>query len=196
DFPVVEKARIDKDLEEQMGLTREIVEACLSARSEAKIKLRWPIDELVVVTEDLNSERAVSDLSHVIISQAKCKAAVLVDKNDVRLKEMIGVKFSKGVVYVPKKLSPELFSEAMSREVIRRLQGARKELKLQENSRIKAEVVADAKFLDLVKGFKDLIESETRCEDLSLTKSASLKGDFEKEFKVEDFSFKISVSKP
>lgn len=49
-YPEPEIALIDKDLEEKMNLVRAIVEASASARSKARIKLRWPLKELFVET--------------------------------------------------------------------------------------------------------------------------------------------------
>ena len=43
---------IDKDLEENMDIVRNIIEACARGRDVARYKLRWPVKEIIVVSED------------------------------------------------------------------------------------------------------------------------------------------------
>jgi isoleucyl-tRNA synthetase len=48
DFPTSEAKRIDKNLENEVALTRTIVSLGRSARSKANIKIRQPLDEMIV----------------------------------------------------------------------------------------------------------------------------------------------------
>ena len=45
---------IDKDLEENMDIVRDIIEACARGRDVARYKLRWPVKEIIMVSEDKN----------------------------------------------------------------------------------------------------------------------------------------------
>ena len=44
--------QIDKELESNMDIVREVIEACARARDAAKYKLRWPVREIIIVSED------------------------------------------------------------------------------------------------------------------------------------------------
>jgi isoleucyl-tRNA synthetase len=48
DFPVSEKKYIDESLEDEVAVTRAIVSLGRSARSKANIKIRQPLDEMIV----------------------------------------------------------------------------------------------------------------------------------------------------
>ena len=64
---------IDKDLEENMDIVRDIIEACARGRDIARYKLRWPVKEIVVVSEDGKVLNAVESLKAVIMEQANAK---------------------------------------------------------------------------------------------------------------------------
>lgn len=67
---------IQVDLEENMGIVREIIEACARARDIARYKLRWPVKEIVIVSEDLKVLKAARNLNHIIMEQANTKELV------------------------------------------------------------------------------------------------------------------------
>ncbi len=50
-FPKADKKMADKELEEQMELAKKVVEAANTLRHENKIKLRWPLNKLLVSKE-------------------------------------------------------------------------------------------------------------------------------------------------
>jgi isoleucyl-tRNA synthetase len=65
---------IDADLEKNMEIVREIIEACAHARDVARYKLRWPVREIVIVTEDKEVVDATEALLNVLTEQANTKA--------------------------------------------------------------------------------------------------------------------------
>ncbi len=54
-------------------MIREIIEACARARDIARYKLRWPVKEVVIVSEDPRVLKAARNLNHIIMEQANTK---------------------------------------------------------------------------------------------------------------------------
>lgn len=102
---------IQEDLEKNMNVVRNIIEACARARDLACYKLRWPVKEVVIVSEDLNVLKAVRKLSHIVIEQANTKE--LISSNsyaDLRIKakpnlKTLGPKLRGDVPQVASKLA-------------------------------------------------------------------------------------------
>ncbi|MFH1470391.1 MAG: isoleucine--tRNA ligase [Candidatus Micrarchaeota archaeon] len=73
DWPKPEASSIDLLLERQMTIAREIISAGANARQAADIKLRWPLEELVVVTQSTEARESVERLSKIIQESANVK---------------------------------------------------------------------------------------------------------------------------
>ena len=56
----------DTDLEERMSLAREVVSLCHSARNEAGIRVRQPLERVLVAASDKKRKTHIEALSHVI----------------------------------------------------------------------------------------------------------------------------------
>ncbi|MGL6298272.1 MAG: class I tRNA ligase family protein, partial [Methanobacteriaceae archaeon] len=67
---------INSDLESQMDVVREVIEACARARDVARYKLRWPVSEIIVVSESNEVLSAVNSLANVIKDQSNTKAVI------------------------------------------------------------------------------------------------------------------------
>ncbi|MEA3255849.1 MAG: isoleucine--tRNA ligase [Candidatus Altiarchaeota archaeon] len=75
---------------------------------------------------------------------------------------IVAEEFRKGVVYIDSELSPELFSEAMAREVVRRIQEMRKEMDLEELMKVGVSIKCSEQFRGFIKENNEFIEKETR----------------------------------
>lgn len=78
-WPEAIEEYIDRQLEEQMNAVRKIVESGLAARMKAGIKIRQPLPELVVATDDDKLQLAVRRLSNIIKSQVNVKHVKVVE---------------------------------------------------------------------------------------------------------------------
>ncbi|MCX8172550.1 MAG: class I tRNA ligase family protein, partial [Archaeoglobaceae archaeon] len=76
EYPKPEKNMISPELEEKMRIARAIVEAGSSARSKAKIKLRWPLREMIVET----NIKGIEMVAEVIVKQSNVKEVKFVEK--------------------------------------------------------------------------------------------------------------------
>jgi isoleucyl-tRNA synthetase len=68
---------IDTELEKQMNIIREIVEASSNARQKLKRKLRWPVKKIVVAPKKEDVAAAVRRLEEVLKEQTNAKEIVL-----------------------------------------------------------------------------------------------------------------------
>ena len=72
-WPKTEEELIDTELERAMDEVRELVECAYAARMKAGIKIRQPLPEAVIVTDDELVARSVRNLQEVFVSQANVK---------------------------------------------------------------------------------------------------------------------------
>ena len=249
---------IDTELEENMEIVRNIIEACARGRDVARYKLRWPVSEIVVVSEDKKVLSAVESLKAVIMEQANAKEiistdefenlkiiakpnlktlgprlrgdapkvmncltevdgaeikavldtegvySVEVDNKTIELsaedilfetelpENLVSADFDSGNVFINTKVTEEILSEAMSRELIRRVQDMRKDLDLDVEANIQVFVECDESFKELIKPFFDFISNEVRAEKLIFE---AQEGDYTKDWKIEDENLKITIKK-
>jgi isoleucyl-tRNA synthetase len=73
DWPKADDLLIDPDLEADMEIIRSFDDAVATARQAGKRKLRWPIDEAVVVTESNDVKTALEDLNALALNRANAR---------------------------------------------------------------------------------------------------------------------------
>jgi len=122
--------------------------------------------------------------------------------------DVVSAEFDGGNVFVNTKITPELLSEAMARELIRRIQDMRKDMDLDVEAHIGVMVNSSDEFKQLVEKQSDLISDEVRANSLvifdgSACEICTVKPDeevdedisveYSKEWKIEDEKVLISV---
>ncbi|HMK46682.1 MAG TPA: isoleucine--tRNA ligase [Methanocella sp.] len=119
----------------------------------------------------------------------------MVSFRDVIPESLAMTDFAGGKVYVDVSLTAELEAEGYTREVIRRIQDMRKEMNLNVEDRIKAEVyVGDEKVLELLRSMKDYTASEVRANELDFKSEKEISG-FAKDWDVEGIPMIIGLEK-
>jgi isoleucyl-tRNA synthetase len=83
DWPTIDESRIDTDLEAQMIMLRDIVEAVFSARQKANLKLRWPCKRIIINAEDENAKAAVKTLHDILRDQTNTKNVEVLPPGEV-----------------------------------------------------------------------------------------------------------------
>lgn len=251
---------IDAQLEENMTHIRAILEASAHARDVARYKLRWPVQNITVVTEEDKVKTAIESLEDVLLEQANSKkvtieteledaiviakpnmsilgpklrgdlgrvkkyfeqddvdASIILDEvttngeytihfddKDITLIEeeilfekdvpenLVSCDFEGGSVYVDTQVTPEIYSEAMSRELIRRIQDMRKDLDLNVEANIQVMVECSEDFKEAVLPHQDYISNEVRTEKIEFANITSDDG-YTKEWKIEEEQLKIFI---
>jgi len=157
-WPVVNKKFIDKSLEEMMEIAKNIIDATLSARQQANIKLRWPLRKVTVVSKDKKMHDVATRLRKVIQFLANVKS-VEIAKSEIK-GNFVLVEFNSGKVLIDKKLDEEMMNEAMIRELIREVQNLRKKNGFNVKQTIKLALVADDVTSKILKKNDELIKKE------------------------------------
>lgn len=173
-------------LEEQMVLAKTIVEAGNSVRQVANIKLRWPVQSIVVSGKDY--EQTVNEMNELIKFMLNAKELKYSD-------EPMGENFAKleiskpsGAIYLNKTMDDATLNEALLRELIRAVQQERKERKMVVSETIKLFVSADASSLDYLKNQQNQIKSEVGASEINFTQLSS-----GKEVSINDKNAKFSL---
>jgi len=140
DWPEIDKKAIDEDLEKDMGIAMKIIEAASALRNSIGINLRQPLKELYILAEDKQVGATVNRLKHVIASQTNVKE-VAFDK--MSSEDFAVIEVDKIKIFLNKKVDESLAREGLTREVIRRVQQMRKEMKLVESDKISVSIHPD-----------------------------------------------------
>ncbi|MFH0978811.1 MAG: isoleucine--tRNA ligase [Candidatus Woesearchaeota archaeon] len=65
-WPGYIEKEIDQELEEQMETTQNIIQAVLRAREQAKLGVRWPLAEAIIITKDAKTKEASERTEEVL----------------------------------------------------------------------------------------------------------------------------------
>lgn len=112
-WPEYNEQLINKKIEEEMEKTKQVIEAGLAKRNEVKINIRQPLAKMIITTKGL-------------------------EKWYDLIKEQVNVKqIQEGdEIKLDTNITPELAKEGLTREITRRIQQMRKEMKLIEKDKI------------------------------------------------------------
>ena len=102
-FPVADTALIDKTLEEKMQLAQKVSSLVLSIRQKEKIKVRQPLQRVMVPLNKSVSKEALLAVSELIRSEVNVKEVnLLEDASDILVKEIKPNFKALGPKYGPK----------------------------------------------------------------------------------------------
>ncbi len=131
DWPEPEEP--DFTLEKQFEVMWEIVSVANRLRDESGINLRQPLRRMLISTNKKEVEEAVKETIEIIKQLCNVKEVLV---NEVPSGEFIAQEGNEFAVYLDTHLDEELRREGMTRELLRRIQSMRKELRLVETEKI------------------------------------------------------------
>ena len=190
DMPEANEKLIDKSLEKSMQLLKEVVEASFAARQKAKLKLRWPVRSVVIVTKDNNYEKSIKALESVFKRIANAKKVVISKKEPKG--EFSSYEFSQGKVFVDLTVDEDLQNERMLRELIRGIQSLRKKYGFDVKERINLTLKSDEKTEKVLKNYSKLISIEVGASKVVVGK---LEGKFRGNIKFKEVEIDIGFEK-
>lgn len=192
DWPAPDKGVIHTELEEAMGLVRKLVEAGISARQDAGVKLRWPVRTVIIESEPAILDK-IRPLEDILKTMLNCREVVLCRPGEKPLPpKASSCECPEGRVVVDCELSDELKAEALARELVRRLQLMRRELSLKMEERVDAEACVGEESLKLVSLMENYIKQEVRIQNLRLSTSPQWTG-VRREFEVEGEKWVLTI---
>jgi len=150
DWPKAEKNSINKKLEKKMEKVREIVTKSLAERSKAKIKIRQPLNQLIIKNYELKKE---AELLNLIKEEVNIKKIVF----DAKIKEELKLDTE---------ITPQLKEEGIIREIIRQIQERRKNAGLKPKDKIFVAYCGSEELDEILERNKDLILEEGKIKNL------------------------------
>ncbi len=132
----------DPAILEEMKEIREIVSSALEKRAHAHIKVRQPLSTLYIQKEI--NEKYIDIL-----------------KEEVNVKNVVHNKDLEDMVSLDTDITRELVEEGLVREIIRKIQEARKKNNLEQGEHTNAQVCGTKEIVDVVENSKKDIERQT-----------------------------------
>lgn len=100
-FPVVDESLIDKDLEVRMGMAQKITSMVLALRRKVNIKVRQPLQEIMIPATDDEQKKHIDAVKDLIMSEVNVKELKFVEGSGILVKKVkcnfrtMGKKFGK-----------------------------------------------------------------------------------------------------
>jgi len=118
-WPKVEEGLIDKKLEENFLIARQVIQAGLSAREKAKIGVRWPLKGIKIVSSSEKVKEATKSLEKIILSKLNIKSLKFENEEEAFELELspnrsaIGRDFKKDSPFIIKNLTEEVMRDIL-----------------------------------------------------------------------------------
>ena len=192
DWPKYNASLLNDGIEYSMKLIQDIVEIIAAERQKMGSKLRWPLKSLTVKGDNDDVNSAVRMFEHVLAQQGNIKEILYSNETVENSDTVTGVSFGPGVMYIDFEITPEIEAEGYARELIRRIQQMRKDMKLNVEQYINCEVRSDPHLTDLFITWKEHISNEVRAKNLTFTDSPG--GDEIKTWDVTGKDITIGIS--
>ena len=183
DFPIAKKELIDEKINSDMLRVREIVNIGLQLRAKSGVKVRQPLSELRIKNYNLKEE-----LLEIIKEEVNVKSVKIEETFEA---DDIKADSSLENICLDLEITPELKLEGQARELIRHIQEMRKEAGYEVDNRIK---IWYAEKNPVFLKFGDLIARETLADQV-LLKSSAEDTDLEKEIKIGEDVFAVSIKR-
>lgn len=188
-YPLAETrdGEINPLLEQQFEYLRELVSAFLELRQENKVRLRWPLASAHVKSDSQEVIDSVASLEPILLRLINVKEVSAGDK----AKKLPSADFAHGKIFLECEMSKELYSEAMTNELTRRIQMLRKALGLVEKDRVSVRMGVPAEFREIAEANLGPILSATN----SVSMDFSEPGKDAKTWEIDGKKVSISVEK-
>ncbi len=178
DWPKAGKL-IDERLEEGMAKVREIVTQALAERAKAGVKVRQPLLSLKLKDPKIKIDEELLDLI----------------KDEVNVKEIIfDDKIGSGME-LDLNITPELREEGLIREIIRNIQGMRKEANLKPKDQIRVEYQGAGELVSILENNKESVIKEARVKELSAGGESGQAFDEEKTMEVDGQKLSLKIKR-
>jgi len=164
DWPKVNQKFIDKEIEEQMDLTRKICSLGLKARAKAKIKVRQPLPELQILDQKLGKEFLDLIREELNIEEVKIVKKLTEDQNWIIEDE------EKLKIALNTEITQKLREEGIIREFIRQVQEMRKREGFTPKDKISIYFSATPELANILLKNCKVILKETKAKELQVLK--------------------------
>ncbi len=157
-FPKFNQKMINLELEKKFEIMINIIERGLFERDKAKIGLRWPLSEAVIISP----EKISADIEEILLRQLNVKSVAHKKGDTLR-------------VILDTKMTPELEAEGFTREVARHIQVERKNRGLVKGDRITLRIACSPEIAKKLKLFHNLLTERINAIRIDFVDANSLK---------------------
>jgi isoleucyl-tRNA synthetase len=173
DFPVVDEARIDDELNRNVELAMKISSLGRAARAKAGIKVRQPLGKAVIHVGTEGERRGLESLATEVMEEINVKQLVVLSEAKEREEfpsSMPNYSVANDARYgvaISTELPAELIAEGISRELVRHLQNMRRNAKFDITDHIITYYQTEKPLINqVINAFADYIKQETLSEGL------------------------------
>jgi len=173
DYPSHVESQIDIELEDSMLTVIRLVEAGRRARSEAGLKIRQPLKDVVIVCGEAEAGKCEKvrqlNLSEILrdelnVHEVKFATSAPAAASGIGYKQ---VSVDGATLFLNTQLDKELRDEGLVRDIVRRVQGMRKELELEYTAEIRITYEAAEEVEEAIEKFASYICAETLAVEIS-----------------------------
>jgi isoleucyl-tRNA synthetase len=194
DFPVADESQIDQQLSADIQLAMRVASLGRAARSQASIKVRQPLAEVVVRVNSMREKEGLERVKSQVLDELNVKDLKLIADMDTLDKGSYSITSEGNYwVAVPTRPSPELEAEGMAREVVHRLQTMRRSAGFEIADHIVVYYQGDDYVRKVMTEFADYIKQETLAEQL--LERAPEPGAFTESHKLGEHKVSLSVKR-
>ena len=172
-WPKYDSKKIDKKVNLNMGIAREIVSVGLRERDKNKIGLKWPLSKATIFSKE---HQPLKELEELIKSQLNVK--------NIELK--VNHKANETSVELDTRLTPELEAEGYAREVSRKVQAFRKELGFNKKDKVDLMIIVDGEFKNILDQQMEFIKERTNSKSIDIVTTGKERFKNKVDFKIKE----------
>lgn len=163
-YPKVREELIDTALEDEMALVIKAAEVGRNARQTSGLKLRQPLSRAHVVLDEGRSIK--ESMKPLLLEELNVKEIKFTYK-EPDFGENVGIADGPGFrVMVDMNITPELASEGLARDIVRRIQSLRKDEDLRYDQHIALGYDGDDEMIRALNDHADYIQKETLADTM------------------------------
>jgi isoleucyl-tRNA synthetase len=160
-YPEPDAELIDLALEKEVALVRAVVSLGRAAREKSKLKVRQPLQSVLVRLTEPDEKDALLRHADTIKEELNVHDLLFGDKDAPFPAEYAAEADPEHAVGICTKLTPELENEGLARELIHKVQNLRKSAGFEVTDRIQLHCQSSPRLAAAVRAFEDYIRRET-----------------------------------
>lgn len=166
DFPLSREGLINPELMASTRLVMKVASLARAARSEAGIKVRQPLSQMLVRLPSPEDIERLEPLKAQLMDEVNVKEIKLTLVKAVEAPGWVNASDSEIEVAIDTTLTARLVGEGIARELIHRLQTMRRNAAFNISDRIRIYYHTDPELAQIIQDFADYIQRETLAVEL------------------------------
>ncbi|MBN2465845.1 isoleucine--tRNA ligase [candidate division WOR-3 bacterium] len=160
-YPEADPSLIDAALEKEVGIVRAVVSLGRAAREKSKLKVRQPLEAILVRLNEPGEKDAILRHGETIKEELNVHDLRFSDKDAQFPDDFAVEEDAEHAVGICTKLTPELEDEGLVRELVHKVQNLRKAAGFDVTDRIRLHYQSSPRLAAAVRAFTDYIRRET-----------------------------------